>query len=286
MLGFLISSFGYDYSLAEVHVSECRSHISGVGLLAPASLQSIDAAVNALVAEDLLGATIGKKSFILGRAKSLKLNGENYNKLIVDYNAGSDNTVDIALVKRELATLKQDISKSVGKVLIPSLHNKYLKCAMSEVAANKESAFSLRINAFINSSADKYNSSKIGYFEVVINSCQVKQRVGTGNIFAEPEAWEGSEFLVIDASFKNIDTEGRLPVVGDVLIFSSGKTYKYDTAETIMLDGYGVHLNSVNPLVKMKTKVVYRIPSGLKGEVYWMPGRNTNGVKLWCGYLD
>jgi hypothetical protein len=36
----------------------------------------------------------------------------------------------------------------------------------------------------------------------------------------------------------------------------------------------------------MKTKIVYRIPDEIHGEVFWRPGRNPSDTKLWLGFIS
>ncbi len=265
---------------------ECLEHIEGINLLAPSALRRLDLIVDAFVAEDVIGASVGKKSFVVSEAKRLQVGGGGYNKKILKFTEGANNSVDKGLASRELKKLEAEIKTGVDGVFVEAVHSKYLMCALKSVAASESSRFASKVNFFINDAAGKFNASDIGYFKVTVNSCSVKARVGTGNQFVEPKVWDGSVFLVIDASFKNMDTEGRLPVVGDALIESAGKEYVYDHSETILLEGYGVFLDSVNPLVTMRTKIVYRIPSEIKGEIYWRPGRNSSNIKLWCGYKD
>lgn len=124
----------------------------------------------------------------------------------------------------------------------------------------------------------------IGYFSVKINSCAVTDGPVTGNSYTEPKNWPGSRFVVIDASFKNIDQEGRLPSEGSLIIKHNGRELKYDSTETIMQEGYGIYFKSVNPLITMPTKIVYRIPNEVSGEVSWEPGRNLDGKRLWCTF--
>lgn len=282
----VFSSASYSYASASSSQRECLDQVGGANLISPDLLQKLDSVVQAFVAEDAIGATLGKKSFVVAEAKRLKEDGKIYNSKILDFSASSNNSVDKALALRSLKKWKDEISAGVGVSFFEGVHSKYLMCALKSVSVSASSRFFAKTNSFIDDAARKFNSSSIGYFDVKINNCSIKSRVGTGNPYAEPKVWEGSVFLVIDASFKNTDTEGRLPVEGDALIESEGREYVYDHTETILMDGYGVFLDSVNPLVTMRTKIVYRIPSEIKGEIYWRPGRNPSKTKLWCGYRD
>ena len=129
------------------------------------------------------------------------------------------------------------------------------------------------------------NTANIGYFKVKAESGEYRNTVGTGNRFAEPKTWEGSRFYIVNASFKNMDTESRLPIEGSLFINYNGKDYEFDSVEPITTEGYNIWFRKINPLITMKTKLVYRIPNEIHGDVYWKPGRNSEDTKLWVGTL-
>jgi len=131
-----------------------------------------------------------------------------------------------------------------------------------------------------------FNSGHFEHFDISIKNCSVSKTVGTGSNFSEPEHWDGSQFVVIDATLKNEDSEGRLPFEGELVIKQpDGNILRYDHSETVMAEGYGIGLRPVNPFVTMPTKIVYRIPSDITGEVLWQPGRNPESRRLWCTFL-
>jgi hypothetical protein len=132
----------------------------------------------------------------------------------------------------------------------------------------------------------KVRKATIGYFDVSADKGEYGPTVDTGNRFAEPKKWGGSRFFIVHASFKNMDTESRQPVEGSLFITYNGKEYEYDSVEPITLEGYNIWFRKINPLVTMKTKIVYRIPNEIEGPVYWRPGRNPTDTKLWLGYID
>ena len=125
-------------------------------------------------------------------------------------------------------------------------------------------------------------SSSVGYFDVELKSCRVTNQLNTGNRFANPEPWEGSRFLVLDVTFKNKDKESRIPLPGSALISVDGSIYEFDQPESIMARGYGVPLQGINPLVTYRTKLVYRVPDESFSDVFWQPGRNSEGKRLYC----
>ncbi len=115
------------------------------------------------------------------------------------------------------------------------------------------------------------------HFEVQVNKVSIKDRVSTGNEFANIASEEGNQFLIFNITFKNIDNESRTFFEGEVIINSGGTDYKFDKSEMVMLDGWGSFLDQLNPLTSKSTNLVFKIPTEIKGDVYWKPGRNSAG---------
>ncbi|MBA1197023.1 DUF4352 domain-containing protein [Pseudomonas plecoglossicida] len=126
---------------------------------------------------------------------------------------------------------------------------------------------------------------QVGYFDVTVNDCTISKTIDTGNRYSTVKPDPDARFLTVNATFKNTDNEGRLPLEGSLLIGKDGKDFKFDTTETVMSEGYGIRMRSLNPLIKLNTKIVYKVSNELSGEVYWKPGRNAEDKKLWCTYL-
>jgi hypothetical protein len=103
--------------------------------------------------------------------------------------------------------------------------------------------------------------------------------------FSEYKPDTGNAFLILNTTFKNIDTESRTIVDGSVFIISNGKEYEFDKSETIMADGYGVFLDQINPLTSKTTKLVYQIPVDIKGKLYYNPGRSDKDQRVYLGNL-
>lgn len=167
----------------------------------------------------------------------------------------------------------------------PKGSKEYVFC-MTESAMLGKEPYSEEYKDIIDFASKMKRTSRIGHFEVSSSQCRESDTVGTKNKYAEPEQWDGSRFYIVDASFKNLDTESRLPAEGELVIKSNGIEYTFDGTESLMLKGYGIYFKSINPLLTMKTKIVYRIPNEISGPVFWRPGRNSDGVKLWCGNLS
>ncbi|KTB91606.1 hypothetical protein AO073_01660 [Pseudomonas syringae ICMP 11293] len=128
-------------------------------------------------------------------------------------------------------------------------------------------------------------NGQVGYFDVTVNDCTISKSIDTGNRYTTVKPDPDARFLTVNATFKNTDNEGRLPLEGSLFISMDGKDYKFDTTESIMSEGYGIRMRSLNPLIKLNTKIVYKVPNELSGEVYWKPGRNAEDKRLWCTYL-
>jgi hypothetical protein len=123
------------------------------------------------------------------------------------------------------------------------------------------------------------------YFDIKVNKVNIDDEVNTGNQFADLKHEEGNMYLIINASFKNTDNESRMLMDGSVWINYNGKDYEFDKSETIMLDGWGLLLDQINPLTTKTTNLVYKIPAEIKGNAYWQPGRADSDQKILLGTL-
>jgi len=123
------------------------------------------------------------------------------------------------------------------------------------------------------------------YFEISLNKVWIDSKIKTGNQFSDlgPEA--GNKFLIINITFKNIDNESRLFSVGSVFIYYNNKIYEFDNTETILAEGWGSFFDQLNPLISKTTNLVYKIPSEIKGNAVWIPGRNYDEKKFFLGKL-
>lgn len=161
---------------------------------------------------------------------------------------------------------------------------KYMNCVTMQVLAGT-SPLAATYKSYEQYVASHIESATIGYFNVSTGENRIARKVGTGNSFVEPKADADSRFFIVDARFKNTDTESRLPLEGSLFISYNGKQYEFDSTEPIMLEGYNIWFRKVNPLITVKTKIVYRIPNEIEGEVFWRPGRNKDDTRLWVGYV-
>ena len=124
------------------------------------------------------------------------------------------------------------------------------------------------------------------YFDVTVNSARIQNRVNTGNEFADLKPERDTQYLILNITFKNTDTESRMIEDGEVLIAYNGKNYRYDHSETIVADGWGLFFDQINPLTSKTTNLVYKIPSELKGTIYYHPGRADSDKIIRVGDID
>lgn len=127
---------------------------------------------------------------------------------------------------------------------------------------------------------------KTAYFEVTVSKAGLTNKINTGNEFSDLAAEPGNQFLLITATFKNIDNESRMLTDGAVFINYNGKEYEFDKSEVVMADGYGLLLDQINPLTSKTTKLVYKLPAEIKGPAYYQPGRANDDEKIFLGNLQ
>ena len=115
-----------------------------------------------------------------------------------------------------------------------------------------------------------------GYFDVTVNGITGGDRVNVGNPFLDLKPEQGIGYLVLDVTFKNIDNQDQMLFDGTLFFRKDGQEYKINQSVTVMAEGYGIMLNNVSPLTGKRTKIVYKLPSDLVGEIFWLPyGGNT-----------
>jgi hypothetical protein len=112
-----------------------------------------------------------------------------------------------------------------------------------------------------------------GNFEVTMNGHKFSSRVDTGNPFTDIAPQEGNKYVILSATFKNISDRTRMPGSGAVYIEYNGKELKYNPTDLILLDGWGLFFEQMNPLTSTTTRLVFKIPADYSGPVYWEPER-------------
>lgn len=162
-----------------------------------------------------------------------------------------------------------------------------VSCRVGAIGSTATNAYNTYATSYLKGLQAKQEAMHglVGYFDVTVNDCTISKSIETGNRYSTVKPDPDARFLTVNATFKNTDNEGRLPFEGSLFISKDGKDYKFDTTETVMSEGYGIRMRSLNPLIKLNTKIVYKVPNEVSGEVYWKPGRNAEDKKLWCTYL-
>jgi hypothetical protein len=179
-------------------------------------------------------------------------------------------------------------NKEVLEALYKSMDNKYFiwQDAKNYLPKNSEFpyiAFSKSFQEHLKLVApdSKYNLAKYiqigqpvsaGHFEVTADDFTLTNFVDTGNPYMNLKATDGNMFLIIKATYKNVDQEGRtIFSAGAAFIDYCGKEYKFDKTQTVMADGFGVTLEALNPLSKKTTYLIYPISDEFRGNVFWQP---------------
>ena len=98
------------------------------------------------------------------------------------------------------------------------------------------------------------------HFEVTAKEVTVKKSVQAGYDSLDPE--EGAKYVVINVTAKNISNESKTLVTSGKLLLGDGADQiELLHDESILADGYGTFLDSVNPKLSKSTKIVYKIPA-------------------------
>jgi hypothetical protein len=148
-------------------------------------------------------------------------------------------------------------------------------------------------NAASNTSAAPANDApkliKVGdhlkteYFDIVVNSVKLDKSVNTGNPYTNLKPEEGNVYVIIDLTLKNTDKETRMMFDGSLVLDDNGKQMKYEQAETVLADGYGIIMENINPGITKRTKLVYKIPADAKGVLYYHPSRSGEDAMIALG---
>lgn len=124
---------------------------------------------------------------------------------------------------------------------------------------------------------------KAGYFEVTVNNASVNEWVNTGNEFSDLERESGIKYLILNITFKNIDKKNRMMFDGELYINYEDQEYNFDS-ETILIDGWGLFLDTINPLTSKTTNLVYKLPEEIRGPITWKPTGSRG--KIYVGNIE
>lgn len=120
-----------------------------------------------------------------------------------------------------------------------------------------------------------------GYFLVTVHSAK---QYGALNEVDLPRQ-EGSNYMVIDVSFKNLDKETRTVMSGAVIIKQDGDEYTFESTEPVLMagDDWGLLFEPINPMLSKRTKLVFKIPSEMTGKAYYRLGSTGKDKKIYLG---
>ncbi|MBI6576962.1 hypothetical protein [Pseudomonas viridiflava] len=211
-----------------------------------------------------------------------------------DFNANVMKIKDLAKQKGLASQMTHDLTVAENAQIEQNKNHKWTKdtgntlfCRIDAIGDTATNSYNTYAASYLKGLQAKHEAmhGQVGYFDVTVNDCTLSKSIDTGNRYSAVKPDPDARFLTVNATFKNTNNESRLPLEGSLVISKDDKDFKFDTAETIMSDGYGIRMRSLNPLIKLNTKIVYKVPNELSGEVYWKPGRNAEDKKLWCTYL-
>jgi hypothetical protein len=166
-----------------------------------------------------------------------------------------------------------------------SLNVTLISCGGS--ATNNQASSGSSTNSAPASSIGVGQVLKTDYFDVTVNKVSITQKIKDPSglemhVTAEP----GTKLLVLNVTFKNNDSESRMAMDGSVHFNYGGKDYNFDNSETLMIDGYGLFLDQLNPLISKTTNLVYKIPAEVSGEAYYNPGRADGDERIILGNIQ
>jgi hypothetical protein len=174
----------------------------------------------------------------------------------------------------------------IPKAAMASLYM-FLSIALISCGSGSTENASNSTNAAPTSTVALGQPLKTDYFDVTVNKVSVTDKIkdpsGLGmHVKADP----GTKLLVLNVTFKNTDSESRMAMDGSVHFNYGGKDYNFDNAETTMIDGYGLFLDQLNPLLSKTTNLVYKIPAEVNGEAYYNPGRADSDERINLGNIQ
>lgn len=119
---------------------------------------------------------------------------------------------------------------------------------------------------------------KTRYFDITLNKVWIARRINP-NAFVDIAANEGERFVVLEATIKNNDTEGRMFFPGKLQANVGGRTLTFDVTETVMSEEYTL-LENLNPLTTIQKRIAFRVPTEATASLTWIPGRTETQIAL------
>lgn len=238
-----------------------------------------------LLTAEILGFALGNDT-VLGRFYK-QSKGLDFNTDVLKLQELAKQQSLAKVMRHDFKIANDDVGEKIKDHQFTKESYAIIMCRVGAAGDNHTNGYNTYATSYLKGLQEKQDAmhGQVGYFGVTVNDCTISKSIETGNHYTTVKPDPDARFLTVNATFKNTDNEGRLPFEGSLFITRDGEDYKFDTTETVMSEGYGIRLRSLNPLIKLTTKIVYKVPNELSGDVYWKPGRNAEDKKLWCTYL-
>ncbi len=134
------------------------------------------------------------------------------------------------------------------------------------------------------------NVAKIGdvlktdYFDVtLLNAESTKNRLCNNTYINGCKApQDGEQYIVLNLKITNTDNKARILLSQGILYGNlNGKEYTFDKAVVIFENGFLDFVNSINPLLSLQGKVVFRISEQFKlSELSYKPSQSNQVIQL------
>jgi hypothetical protein len=121
---------------------------------------------------------------------------------------------------------------------------------------------------------------KDGRFEVTAIRCKITAALLTGNQLVSRRPEPGMHYLTIEMTFKNLGSRTELMQAGKLYVKHEGKGLYFDE-EMVVLRGWGIALQKLNPLATTTTRIVFKLPIELKGPALYHPGNMKESGDAW-----
>jgi Domain of unknown function (DUF4352) len=118
------------------------------------------------------------------------------------------------------------------------------------------------------------------YFNVVVDTAEIFDSINDIDALMSLPYEAGNEYFVINISFKNTDNESKMMPDGELGISHGNSETKYDSPEILMMKGWGVLMENIEPGITKKTRIVYKIPAGITGKAYYYPDVSYNQDRI------
>lgn len=111
------------------------------------------------------------------------------------------------------------------------------------------------------------------YFDVTVEKAMLSTGEKISDYYELPV--DGTKYLIINVTIKNISNESRYLSDGKIVFESQedGKQYHFDKAESIRVKGWGLEYQ-INPFISTTGLIAFKLPGEIKGIAYYNPTRS------------